>query len=212
MGYHSIACQDHIYQDHMHQDIKLIQTSKFRVLDCLSEDLESLLPCKITHGINTYEFICPETSEKETLGSFCVFCIDCTYGTRTCSDKEALEFFEISDHEILSGYVEKLCDIDSKKLVGFYSLTKWFMSEDGIIVIELGSLFVHPDFQRRGLGTVLFRRAIAAAKSFNCTKLQWISDPHAELFYEAFGAVKTMYVHNILDPAVPSPWFELWLS
>jgi GNAT superfamily N-acetyltransferase len=159
-----------------------------------------------------YEFVCPDEDEMDFLTNFSIFCIDQSYGTRTCNDTIAYEFFEISKHEVQAGFVEKLIDADSKLFIGFYSLTKRYMDENSRIIIELGSLFVNPTHHRVGIGSVLFRRAISQAISFGCNKLQWISHPNAAAFYKKCGATTKCNILNVLNPDIPAPWFELELS
>ena len=159
-----------------------------------------------------YKFVTPENRETDELAQFCVVCIDKTYGNRKCSYDQALEFFEIAKFEIDFGYAEKLVDIVSGEMIGFYSLARWQQSmEDDEISIELGNLFVHPKYHRQGFGGVLFRRSIQNAKTRNCTKMQWISDPNAALFYEKKGARRYGYDKNVINPGAPVPLYEMSL-
>ncbi|GAA3138445.1 GNAT family N-acetyltransferase [Planomonospora alba] len=56
---------------------------------------------------------------------------------------------------------------------------------------ELGMLFVEPDAIGTGVGRLLFEHAVAAARGLGFTVLEIESDPHAEPFYLAMGAVRT---------------------
>ncbi|MCH7342561.1 GNAT family N-acetyltransferase [Pelomonas sp. CA6] len=55
---------------------------------------------------------------------------------------------------------------------------------------ELEHLWVHPQFMRRGLGRALLRHAIEALRRHGAHELAIDSDPNAEPFYRACGAVR----------------------
>jgi GNAT superfamily N-acetyltransferase len=69
-------------------------------------------------------------------------------------------------------------------LLGFYSLDG--EPPDG----ELGNLWVRADSIGTGLGRRLWQHALAAAREASFTSLRIESDPHAEGFYLAMGAVR----------------------
>ncbi|HEX6290518.1 MAG TPA: GNAT family N-acetyltransferase [Herpetosiphonaceae bacterium] len=69
-------------------------------------------------------------------------------------------------------------------VVGFYSLLG---SESEV---ELDNLFVDPDAIGRGYGKRLFRHAVATAARLGFRRMVIESDPHAEAFYRAMGAVR----------------------
>lgn len=175
-------------------------------------ELKSTVKFQVYEAHNAFHFICPEEDEIDLLTSFSIFCVDQSYGTRTCSDAAAFEFFEISKHDIQSGYVEKLIDKESNEFIGFYSLTKRYFDENRNIVMELGSLFVNQMYHRRGFGSIIFRRVLTQAKKFECSILQWVSEPDAAKFYEKCGGTKICCVPNVLNPKVPAPWFQMHLD
>src|SRR4051812_14834713 len=55
---------------------------------------------------------------------------------------------------------------------------------------EITALFVEPSWIGRGVGKVLLRDALARARAAGVASLQIESDPHAEAFYEAHGAMR----------------------
>lgn len=74
---------------------------------------------------------------------------------------------------------------DGGALAGFYTLEP--LSHD---CVELGLLYLEPRCQGRGLGRVLMEHACAEARSRGFLTLEIQSDPHAEPFYRAMGAVR----------------------
>jgi GNAT superfamily N-acetyltransferase len=70
------------------------------------------------------------------------------------------------------------------ELAGFYQLN---VSAEPV---ELGQLWVHPKFMRRGLGRALLVHATECAARLGIPSVFIDSDPHAEPFYAAFGAVR----------------------
>lgn len=55
--------------------------------------------------------------------------------------------------------------------------------------IDLDHLFVEPTFIGHGIGGILWRHALALARSMGATSLVFGVDPHAQPFYEHMGAV-----------------------
>jgi GNAT superfamily N-acetyltransferase len=148
----------------------------------------------------------PTIEEAIELGRFCTKCIDNSYGTRTCSDETAHKILEVTTSQISSGLVEKIVNPKTNDLIGFYAFK---VPTEDTVSIELGNLFVHPDHHHQGIGTRLFQKAISKAKSLNHQRMFWVSDPGAEKFYLKCGASITGHDHNILNPAVPVPLFEI---
>ncbi|HEY0605686.1 MAG TPA: GNAT family N-acetyltransferase [Herpetosiphonaceae bacterium] len=70
------------------------------------------------------------------------------------------------------------------RIVGFYSLL------GAEHEVELDHLFVDPGAIGQGYGTRLFRHAIATAAQLGFRRMVIESDPHAEPFYRAMGAVR----------------------
>ncbi|WP_377267302.1 GNAT family N-acetyltransferase [Peterkaempfera sp. SMS 1(5)a] len=56
---------------------------------------------------------------------------------------------------------------------------------------EVGMCFVAPEAMGRGVGRLLFRAMLQEAASLGFRRLEIASDPHAEAFYLAMGAVRT---------------------
>lgn len=54
--------------------------------------------------------------------------------------------------------------------------------------LELSHLWVHPAAMGRGLGRRLFELAVEHARSVGASRLEIVSDPHAEAFYRRLGA------------------------
>lgn len=54
---------------------------------------------------------------------------------------------------------------------------------------DLDHLFVEPTFIGHGMGGILWRHAVALARSMGATALVFGADPHAQPFYEHLGAV-----------------------
>ncbi len=74
---------------------------------------------------------------------------------------------------------------DGGDLLGFYTL------DGGPPVAELGQMFVEPVHIGRGIGTALWRHAVARAVADGIHTLTIDADPFAEGFYLAMGATRT---------------------
>lgn len=72
-----------------------------------------------------------------------------------------------------------------ERVVGFYTL------DGDPPVVGLGQLFVDPGAIGAGIGRALWRHAVATAAAHGSTALTIDSDPFAEGFYLAMGAVRT---------------------
>jgi GNAT superfamily N-acetyltransferase len=70
------------------------------------------------------------------------------------------------------------------QILGFYSL----VVRDG--ELELDNLFVEPSAIGRGYGKCLFQHAVEVAKQRGFHSMLIESEPNAELFYRAMGAVR----------------------
>ncbi|MEE1941706.1 GNAT family N-acetyltransferase [Streptomyces sp. TRM 70361] len=55
----------------------------------------------------------------------------------------------------------------------------------------LGMMFVEPRAIGQGIGRLLFRHTVTAARELGFARLTIDADPHAEPFYRAMGAVRT---------------------
>jgi len=83
----------------------------------------------------------------------------------------------------LSGFIYMLCESDSE-IIGYYAIERLSRNK-----AELDALFVKPSHIGKGTGKKLMMHAIDQAKKMGCTTLVIQSDPHAEKFYLAMGAV-----------------------
>jgi len=97
-------------------------------------------------------------------------------------------------------YCFQVAELNSHNIIGFFALN--FL---GSAHPELEALFIDPDFIGQGWGITLLSAAIAAAKSRNATTIKLQSDPFAEAFYLANGAVKVGETesHSILGRFLP---------
>ena len=75
------------------------------------------------------------------------------------------------------------------KLVGFYRLIP-MDSTAGVLQMEIEALFVEPQWIGNGIGRELLRHAETAARERGVTLLVIQSDPYAESFYQARGAIR----------------------
>lgn len=77
----------------------------------------------------------------------------------------------------------------------------------GMVTVEgeppegaVGMMFVDPPAMGRGIGRLLFDKALAAARDAGFVRLTIDADPHAEPFYRAMGAVPA---GTVLSGSVP---------
>ncbi|MCB1117969.1 MAG: GNAT family N-acetyltransferase, partial [Chlamydiia bacterium] len=59
--------------------------------------------------------------------------------------------------------------------------------------------------------TLLFNRAVETVRLKGWKKLEWISDPNAEIFYLKMGATIIGHCENLLNPGSDLPLFEYYL-
>jgi GNAT superfamily N-acetyltransferase len=94
------------------------------------------------------------------------------------------------------------------RVAGFYTLVPaprdW----------ELDNLWVHPRWMAQGIGRALLRHALEAARSGGASRVRVDSDPNAEPFYLACGALRTGSVPAPIpgDPGRARPQLEFDLS
>ena len=93
------------------------------------------------------------------------------------------------------------------RAVGFYSLEK--RAEDSV---ELVHLFVEPDAIGSGCGKQLLKHAFETAKSLGCEVLMISSDPNAEPFYEAMGAIRIGETESTVTSGRSLPLLRVDLS
>ena len=97
--------------------------------------------------------------------------------------KEELTY---NESQLLSpAYCFKLAELNGHNIAGFFALN--FLGGD---YPELEALFIEPDFIGQGWGKQLLIAAVAVAKEHNAKSIKLQSDPFAENFYLANGAVK----------------------
>lgn len=78
-----------------------------------------------------------------------------------------------------------VAQIKNHHIVGFFGLN--FLGDEQV---ELEALFVEPEFIGQGWGKKLLNSAVEVAKVHQAKKIKIQSDPFAENFYLANGAVK----------------------
>jgi len=74
---------------------------------------------------------------------------------------------------------------------------------------ELGALFVDPAFIGKGLGSMLLQQACETGRAWGYNSLRVESDPHAEPFYLAMGAVRIGSKASISIPERKLPLLRL---
>ena len=75
--------------------------------------------------------------------------------------------------------------VDGEQIIGFYALT---VSGERA---ELDHMWVSPNHMGTGVGKELFVHAMRLAKGQNLSKVEILSDPNAEGFYQKMGAYRT---------------------
>jgi len=83
----------------------------------------------------------------------------------------------------------KVCEIDGGEIVGFYSITTPGVTRtqgDS----ELSYLFVHNEWQGKGIGRKLFHDAVSTARLEGRTRLIIVAHPPSRGFYLRMGAEK----------------------
>lgn len=88
---------------------------------------------------------------------------------------------------VLSRSLAHVTAYDGTRLVGFVNV-----ATDGGVHAFLLDTTVHPDFQHRGIGTELVRRATVAAKARGAQWLHVDYEPHLEGFYRSCGFGRTL--------------------
>ncbi|WJJ13701.1 GNAT family N-acetyltransferase [Prescottella equi] len=118
------------------------------------------------------------------------------------------EFLELCRHELtLNGtdvLIRRTAVAEScGTVVGFVTVDG--TPPDG----ELGMLFVAPEAIGGGIGTELFRHALNTAHQAGFRRLAIESEPRAEPFYRAMGAVRIGSVASTLVPCRELPLMEV---
>jgi GNAT superfamily N-acetyltransferase len=79
-----------------------------------------------------------------------------------------------------------ICAFDGERLIGYVNLA-W----DGGVHAFLLDTTVHPEYQRRGIGQELVRRAAQVARACSIHVLHVDFEPHLRHFYESCGFTHT---------------------
>lgn len=83
---------------------------------------------------------------------------------------------------VLASSLAYVCAYDASRLVGFV-----YLAWDGAQHAFLLEPTVHPDYQRRGIGTRLVQHATSAAREAGCEVLHVDYEEHLTPFYTACG-------------------------
>ena len=97
---------------------------------------------------------------------------------------------------------------DDGAVLGFAHVER----RDDPAVAWLEDLFVDPDAQGRGVGTLLWRAALDHARALGAAELRFDADPHATAFYERLGADVVGETHSTLIPGRTLPLMRYRLS
>lgn len=144
----------------------------------------------------TVRFVVPTTSQKAFLVDLAVESHD-IYGTRKADLTITRNVFDIPDLAFSQRTIEVL-EVNNE-ILGFYCIEVGSDYET-----ELTHLFVKAGHQRKGLGSLLFKRCLETARSIGKSEvLSWISDPDSVIFYEKYGADCVGVAGNLLNPGVP---------
>jgi GNAT superfamily N-acetyltransferase len=90
--------------------------------------------------------------------------------------------------------------------LGFYRL----VLQDGSVA-ELDALFVEPAAMGQGVGSRLWRHAVATAATLGCSEMVWQSDPQAEGFYLAMGGQRAGESESTVTPGRMLPFMRFRL-
>ncbi len=78
---------------------------------------------------------------------------------------------------------------------------------------EVSLFFVDPAFMRRGVGRTLWRHLVDGARATGFRSVEILSDPHAEAFYLAMGAVRVGQApSDVFGAARPLPLLRYQIS
>lgn len=105
------------------------------------------------------------------------------------------EALELPDTNVLAGRT-RVAVTTTGTVVGF--VTTVGSGE----VREVEDLFVDPDHQRRGIGSLLVADAVALARGDGAVRLEVTGNPHASQFYAAAGFERDREVATELGPGI----------
>lgn len=129
---------------------------------------------------------------------------------RSISYNEALYFLRFREDSFIEIILD---DKDPHEILGFYSIQgKQFNNKNNYWEMELGHLFVNIHHTKKGIGTVLFKRAIAQANSIGITRLYWECLTNARGFYNKLGGRQISEITNTMDPEFKNYIYELYIK
>ncbi len=102
-----------------------------------------------------------------------------------------------------TGIVEMLHN--QNMVIGFYAFAMKKDTESK--TSELSHFFIKKEIQRHGFGRILFNRMISTAETHGYHKVSWVSDPHAQGFYQKMGASIIGYDGCVLSKKSSAPIF-----
>ncbi|MBN1118400.1 MAG: GNAT family N-acetyltransferase [Bacteroidales bacterium] len=119
---------------------------------------------------------------------------------------EVIEFF-------LDYHTEKALKKKSKKGKIF------LLYKDNLIVAsgylykrEVGGVYVHPDFQRQGIGKIIVGEILNLARSMNFDHVWLDSTPIAFNFYKSMGFTLTEERTDYVNKSVPLHYYRMFLK
>lgn len=168
------------------------------LLFACSTNCFALLPeiCKLDPS----QYYVTSAQEKDRL-ALIELAVDANERFNTClmSKKYSRQILWIKPQQIKDGMVQMLRQHNCATILGFYSLD----AEQQDLMQhrrELHLLFVHQDYNRYGLGSVLLKHAAEKARKLGTKILHLYSMPESEAFYIKHGAVRTSAIPNLYNP------------
>lgn len=93
--------------------------------------------------------------------------------------KSAIEKIVLNSHHIIQAF-------DGKRLIGFVRSIS-----DGVLYAIFQDLIVHPEYQRKGIGTTLVKKILELYESFpRKDYIRLFAEPGSESFYHSLGFCK----------------------
>jgi N-acetylglutamate synthase-like GNAT family acetyltransferase len=102
---------------------------------------------------------------------------------------------------MISGHHVWVAQDASDEVVGVVSVTPTMLQ--GVALLSM--IFVDPPHWKRGIGRVLFEKAVARAKEMKAGSLFIYSEPTAEEFYKRMGSIRIGEGPYVLSPDVVFP-------
>lgn len=120
-------------------------------------------------------------------------------------DPETMRIFApaltVTPEHIAHDWVLVACAEHDDTLLGFAHV-EW---RDDPVLAWLEDLFVDPDAQGRGIGTLLWEAVLDHARALAATELRFDADPHVTRFYERQGATVIGSTPSTLIPGRTMP-------